>query len=47
MNKPLNTLTTVAAVSVLFGLAFLSLASPSMAQQQQTTTDATNRDLYQ
>jgi len=40
MNISLNTLTSVAAASVLFGLALVSLASPSMAQQQ-TTADTT------
>ncbi|MDQ3968215.1 MAG: hypothetical protein M3275_07460 [Thermoproteota archaeon] len=42
MTTLLNTLTTVTAASVLFGLALVPLTSPSMAQQQQTTTDTTN-----
>jgi hypothetical protein len=45
MNISIKTVATVAAVSALFGLALVSFASPSMAQQQgeqqMTTTDTT------
>jgi hypothetical protein len=45
MNVAIKPVATVAAVSALFGLALMSFASPSMAQQQgeqqMTTTDTT------
>jgi hypothetical protein len=45
MNISIKAVATVAAVSALFGLALVSFASPSMAQQQgeqqMTTTDTT------
>ena len=45
MNVSIKSVATVAAVSAFFGLALVSFASPSMAQQQgeqqMTTVDAT------
>jgi hypothetical protein len=45
MNVSIKSVATVAAVSAFFGLALVSFASPSMAQQQgeqqMTTTDTT------